>query len=341
MEAKKESSQTTRGIIGLANLGNTCYMNSAIQALRHCPEWTVFCKKGGQLDKTLHNPESNSAKIALAYQDLSQSIWSGNGPAYVRPLGFLHQLEQVVRGTIYEDFIRKTPQDAHEFLVWLLDQMYMATQTKVEMKQQSSTLPVMLQQAVDGWKQAFANQYSPLAELFFGLMRVQYTCGGCRAVHTRWEPFQTLKVSLEANTSLQTCLQNEFKSELIEDYTCETCKQKTETMKQSSIWKLPKVCMVVVRRFTPFGTRDNTALDYSGEPICFQSIFSQESQESSRTHTYSLFATVDHHGNHMGGHYTSQAYSPIWKQWHRYDDETACEIALPKFGSSSYILFFR
>lgn len=334
-----------RGVVGLANIGNTCYMNSVLQALRHSPEWTIFCKKGGEFEANIQDKESKSAKIALAYQDLLQSLWAGTGPAYVKPMGFYEQLKKIVKGTIYDDFIRHTPQDAHEFLVWILDQMYMATQKKVSIQiPDKKNLEHENYQALCGWKSAFENQYSPLTDLIFGMFRVQYICGNasCLAVHTRWETFNVLKVSLAKNhRNLTECIKEEFKHEYIDDYLCETCKIKEKATKTISIWRLPKVLILTLKRFTPMGTRENEPLKYDGEPLILSEFFSKESREPTKDKTYTLFSTIDHHGHHMGGHYTSQAISPIWKTWHRFDDENVYKLNRPHFGSETYIMMFR
>jgi len=339
-------SQMTRGILGIANLGNTCFMNAALQALRNCPEWTLFCTQN-KIKEHITDQTKPCTIMLLAYQDLLKSIWGGSGPGYVKPMDFYSKLRSVVKGTIYENFTQRTPQDAHEFLEWLLDQMYMATQREVNITiRDEKALPPMTLMAVNGWKTAFEKQYSPLTDLVFGMYRIQYTCSGCSTVHSRWETFNTLKVSLCRGADgnplpLDTMLEQEFKEETIEGYDCDACKQKTTTKKTVSIWRLPKILIVTLKRFTPMGTRDNSMFNYDGEPVSFKNSFSDESKEESKFKKYTVIGTVDHHGHHMGGHYTAQCFSPVWKKWHLYDDESAHEIKEPQFGRHTYMMFFR
>ena len=204
----------------------------------------------------------------------------------------------------------------------------------------------MVLKAINGWKTAFENQYSPLTDLIFGMFRIQYICGGCSTTHTRWETFNILKISLKKDNqgqpySLIDCIAKEYVNETIEGYDCDACKEKHTSIKQTTIWRLPKVLILTLTRFTPIGTRDNTSLIYDGQPLQLESVFSKESKEESRLKSYNLFATVDHHGHHMGGHYTSQCYSPVWKNWTIYDDESTYKIQTPKFGIETYILMFR
>jgi len=330
----------TRGILGIANLGNTCFMNASLQALRHCPEWTLFCTQD-RIKEHISDPEKPCSIMLLAYQDLLKSIWGGSGPGYVRPLDFYGKLRTVVKGTLYEDFMRRTPQDAHEFLVWLLDQMYMATQKEVNITIKDATsLPPMVLKAIEGWKSSFEKQYSPLTDLIFGMYRIQYLCTGCQATHSRWETFNTLKIH-PGHSSIEEALKHEFKEEEIEGYDCDACKQKTLTKKTVSIWRLPKMLIITLKRFTPMGSRDNSPFHYDGEPMNFESTFSPESHEDSKFKNYKVFGTVDHHGNHMGGHYTAQCFNPVWKNWQLYDDETTHTIEKPQFGVYTYMLFMR
>ena len=115
-----------KGVVGIQNTGNRCYMNSVIQLLRGCSSWNLFCVQEW--------PNEPPYQLLFAYKDMISAIWSAYPPAFLRPLGFLHELQQTLRGTSYESFGTSTQHDAHEFLVFLLDQFHEATVIKDKSK---------------------------------------------------------------------------------------------------------------------------------------------------------------------------------------------------------------
>jgi ubiquitin C-terminal hydrolase len=338
-----------KGCLGLANLGNTCFMNAVLQALRCNKDWTLFCIKDN-ITSYIQPNDSPSKKILLAYIDLLKSIWNGDGPGYVHPAGFYNEIRNVVNGTIYEDFARKQPQDAHEFLVWLLDQMYMATQGEVNINiKDEERIEPMIRQALNAWKSAFQKQWSPLTDLVFGLYRIQYTCSACKTIHSRWETFNTLKYTLCMKDgqpqSLLECLAAEFQEETIDEYDCDTCSAlpqnkgkriRAPASKKVHIWRLPKLLILTAKRFAPNGSKIHCPV----APCLtakFGDIFAEESHEPSKHLNYQMFATVDHHGSHFGGHYTCQSKMMGTDNWVHFDDESANKIEKPSLGHSTYM----
>ena len=49
---------SNRGLTGLANVGNTCYLNSCMQVLSHTYELNDFLKKGDYKKKLNRLPDS-------------------------------------------------------------------------------------------------------------------------------------------------------------------------------------------------------------------------------------------------------------------------------------------
>lgn len=335
-----------KGEIGLANLGNTCYLNAILQCLRHVPDLTVFFYKHS--DSWIHPGDDKDALLCKAYKDLVGTMWSSLGPAYMKPAGFIHKFRLALKGTAVEHMIAPHPHDSHEALVFLLDQLHEGMKKPLELNitAEPGTPPY---KALMAWKDQIAPNYSPIVDYFFGLMEVSVTCSQCKAVSCRYEPFNMLKVGFPEGkmASLEDCINYEFKGEHLDEYHCDPCaaekKSRGPAVIQRKIWRLPQNLIVVLKRFNHNGSKCHA--NFTADSVQkFTEWFANESPESSKMADYTLQSIVDHHGHSNGGHYTAQVKSPVTGSWMMYDDETASMIQNGEkahMGPMNYVLFYR
>jgi ubiquitin C-terminal hydrolase len=341
-----------KGVVGIQNMGNTCYSNSTIQLLRACPEWNGFCLSQNFSEDFKNVSNDNTyKKILLAYQDILKSLWSAYKPAYVRPLGFISEVRKAVKGTVYEMFGLPIPNDSHEYLIYLLDNFHEAIKTEIPYKEieipsNLSDSEKMCIMAENGWNKFMSKNNSEIVKLFFGMMRKTIHCTKCQNNSYQWEVFNSLKIPCEGSTFIDW-IKNEVKETEIEKYHCTNCSKLTPDDDRhhakiyTHIWKLPQSLFITLRRFNWDGRKNMTSCPYKGEMISFTDFFAEESNDNSREWNYELRGVSDHHGSHMGGHYTSQFKHPISGEWWWFDDESAHKEDEPKFSPSNYIFYFR
>jgi ubiquitin carboxyl-terminal hydrolase 8 len=342
----------TKGQIGLANIGNTCYLNAILQCLRHVPDLTVFFNKHS--DSWIHEGTDKDAALCRAYKTLVNDLWSGKPPSFLRPAGFVHFFRLALKDTRFDHMISPRQHDAHEALVFLIDQLHEGMKRELKMNIMAPE-DSQVHAALTAWKTAVAPNYSPMVDYFFGLMQVSVVCQGCKNVSCRYEPFSEIVVQFPDNkeATLEECMNHEFQGEPIDEYQCDKCSPDTTdgTPKAKrhpgviyrKIWKLPQNLMLILKRFNPNGTKCQANFS-TDEVMKFDKWFAEGSPESSKTAKYTLQSMVDHHGSAGGGHYNAQVKSPTTNNWNIYDDETVGKImdgSKPIFGRMNYILFFR
>ncbi|XP_068154272.1 ubiquitin carboxyl-terminal hydrolase 2 isoform X2 [Drosophila tropicalis] len=327
-----------RGLTGLKNLGNTCYMNSILQCLSHTPQLTEYCITDKYKNYISRSNKTNG-QVIEEVAALIKELWNGQYKCVAsRDLRYVvGQYQKIFRGV--------DQQDSHEFLTILMDWLHSDLQT-LNVKQMRETFTA----SEKAWLEFTKAKESLILHLFYGQMKSTVKCVTCNRESATYECFSNLSLELPANTEmcyLNQCMDMYFSGERIHGWNCPNCKTKREAIKKLDISKLPPVLVVHLKRFYADPIKSGAYIkkqNYLRFPLENLEMTPYIARAESRTVTpkiYQLYAVSNHYGTMEGGHYTAFCKSANYKRWYKFDDQIVSTLDTSSVVSSAaYILFY-
>jgi len=190
----RHSVHSRLGRVGLHNLGNTCFMNSALQCLSHATPLTRhFLSQAFLQDLNPHNPLGTRGKLAHAYDQVLRELYMGSS------LAMSPTTLKVAIARFAPRFAGCSQHDATEFLAYLLDGLHedlnrIRKAPYVELPDIDDRSDMSIAGA-EAWNGHLRRNDSLVLQTFYGQFKSTCVCPQCNRVSVSFDAFN--HVSLE------------------------------------------------------------------------------------------------------------------------------------------------
>ncbi|XP_024289927.1 ubiquitin carboxyl-terminal hydrolase 42 isoform X3 [Oncorhynchus tshawytscha] len=297
---------------GLQNLGNTCFLNSALQCLTYTAPLTNYMLSR-EHSKTCHEP---GFCMMCTMQNHITQVFANSGNV-IKPIGVLNELKRIAK-----HFRFGSQEDAHEFLRYTVDAM------------QKSCLPL---NKLDRQTQAT----SFIHQVFGGYLRSRVKCFNCKAVSDTFDPYLDVALEIKTAPSITKALEQFVKPEQLDGenaYRCAKCKKMVPASKRFTIHRSANVLTISLKRFANYnGGKIAKDVRYA-ECLDLRPFMSQSHGEPQ---VYVLYAVLVHSGfSCHAGHYYCYVKASNG-QWYQLNDSSVLVSDIRSvLNQQAYVLFY-
>ena len=325
------SKYNNKGLTGLCNLGNTCYINACMQILSHCYEFNEILENSNI---------NNNEKSLLLYEwkQLKDLMWSTN--CVISPNRFIRAIQHIAKVKNRELFTGYAQNDLPEFLIFLFDCFHEGIERKVDINivgTSKNNIDEIAKKCYVMIKNNYSNSYSEILQLFFGIHvsliisnttenKIYSITPESFSVINLPIPHKNSGVSNSKTYTIYDCFDLYTSDELLENENAwfnEATHKKESVKKCIKFWSLPTILIVDFKRFDNNNRKLNNIIE---TPLCGLNFGKYELGYNKTNCIYELFGICNHSGGVHGGHYTSYVKNANQK-WYSYNDTTVNEIS--------------
>ncbi|XP_066257758.1 uncharacterized protein [Euwallacea similis] len=339
-----------QGLVGLRNIGNTCFMNSVMQCLSNTRVLLDYIRKDGYQKDINTSTSAMKGALIKAFAEVIKELWAYDSSGPVNTAALKSQIQRFA-----PRFMGYSQQDAQEFLRYLLEGLHEEV-NRVTIKPKPITTDIDdnlpdSEKAAEAWRRYLRSEDSFIVDAFVGQLKSTLKCTHCGHCSVTFDPFWDLSLPLPSGRNagplrLSHCLESFTKEETLdgdEKPKCAKCNERRRCTKSFTIQKFPQVLVIHLKRFSPmerFRGKLNTLVEFPLEGLDLTP-YAAETQ-SGPSPRYNLYAVSEHSGTPYSGHYTAHCKNPIDGRWHEYNDSRVSSASgRSAISPEAYVLFYE
>lgn len=302
------------GLVGIKNIGNTCYLNSILQCLFHSKKLIIELI---YIKESIQQIDNGNIPLTKDFMELIQLVWFNNTYEMVP------NIFKSILGKIDLNYNSMEQMDSHECLVQVLDIM---------------TEELLKENLIDNINLEGIEKPTLIHNVFYGLFETTIVCEN-QHTNITLEPFVDISMPITNGDNLLQLINNFELPETLEDdnkYFCDHCNGLVNAQKQLMIKNLPNDIFIIhLKRF------QTTNVGGSINIVKLEKMIDYPLQLNLKDKKYHLFGVVNHIGNPSFGHYYSYI-KHINNKWYELNDSNISELDETKIvNNNAYILFYQ
>ncbi len=321
-----------KGICGLGNVGNTCYINAALQILSQIPELNHYLGSREEF--------KNITDSILTYEWIQLYNMIQENHCSISPHRFLQQMRQTSIRKNRHEFASHQQNDSVEYFAFMIDCIHNSLNLldpAISIDKPKETLYSTLFSYL---KEIEVKDRSIITHLFLSCSLNQYMDPQTQQIClTKIEHEQIISLSIPdlSNVSLHDCFAETFKDELLTGDNAwfdDKDQIKKTVLKRSALCFLPPILILHLKRWMPNLSKKRKKVH--APTLMDLSPFTQMTDST----MYELFGIINHEGSMQHGHY--YAYICKGNEWFSMNDHFVQTISPDQLiHENNYCLFYR